>query len=309
MTRIQLVFFLLTLAFGSNLAQPVFYPIQPRQAAGYFALAPADTSRGLILLTAGPGQDPEELLRDSAFTSLASRSGMVLIAVPNPGGLLLTPLSFKFLHEALDHALARFNTPPGSLAIGGFGPGGVLALQYAEECWAAAQFYPNRPRAVFAVDTPVDLIEWWNSCLRDLERNSSPEAVAEAGYWKNILETELGGSPDTLQVVYEKRSPFVANGDKIGKEQYLLGPGLRLYYSGHLQEQLGNRDRDLYDLPVTPASALLKRMLEVGHPNADIRFTQSPGDGELSAWGWGMSDKRDCIYWIVSTLTGPATRE
>ena len=304
MIRIPLLFFIISLAALGISAQPVFHALQPKKTAGYFALAPADTTKGLILLTAGPGQSPEELLRDSAFTSLASRSGMALIAVPNPGGLLLTPLSFSFLNEVLDHALSTFKIPPGSLAIGGFGPGGIIALQYAEECWAGAQFYPNRPRAVFAVDTPVDLIEWWNSCLRDLERNSSPEAMAEAGYWKAVLESELGGSPDTLQTVYEKRSPFVANDDKIGKEQYLLGPGLRLYYSGHLQEQLGSRDRDLYDLPVTPASALLKMLLQNGHTNADIRFTQAQ-----AAWGWGIAEKQDCIHWIVSTVTGSAPRE
>lgn len=283
-------------------AQPQFFPLEKKGKVGYFALPPAETPRGLLLLLPGLVQSPSEIFQDTSLTASASAHGLVLMAVHHPKGLLLTPDSFRFLKEAMDNAMKRYGIETGRLAIGGFREGGIMAIQFAEECWAASEYHLLKPRAVFGVETPVDLEEWWKSCERDLLRKTSPEAFAQSGFWLGVLKNELGGAPDTLQLVYQKKSPFLIRNDLIGKERYLLPVGIRLYYKGTLQNQLEIMNRDLRDLPVTPASVMIKSLLRQGHANAALVFTRGPSL-------WDKTDVEDCIQWVSESILKESAKE
>ena len=274
-------------------AQPGFFPFEKKGKAGYYAASPGDSVRGMLLLIPGYGQTPEMLLQDSVLLSGAATHGLALLAVNRPAHLLLTPESFRLLTSVFEDAARRFKAPPDKLAIGGFAEGGILAIQYTAECWSAAGYHPLRPAAVFGVETPVELSEWWKSLQRDQIRRSSPEAMAESAYWLDVLSRELGGAPDTLESVYRKRSPYHLGDGQPGKEQFLLSAGVRLYYFGDLQWQLGVMHRELSDLPATPASVLIKRLLLKGHPDASLVFTPDT---------WGDKEKNDCLQWVAESM-------
>lgn len=300
----RIIAFLLCLASWQLAAQPVFFPIGKNAADGYFAMPPKDSIKGLLLLIPHPGQAPEMVFRDSAFAALANEEGFALLVPPHPEALLLTPASFRFLNSVLQDAAHRFGVSTDGVAIGGIKEGGILALQFTEECWAAPQFYPYHPRAVFAINSPVDLTAWWESAARDLERNASPEAIAEARVVLDRLTRELGGAPDSLRSTYVSRSPFCMEKAQMGKAQFLLPAHLRLYYPDDLQAQITTRHRDLNDLAIVPASVLLNRLHQQGHENAGLRF-YIPDPSRP----FGLSDPGECIQWLVESLWGSVEKE
>ncbi|MDV7400166.1 hypothetical protein RZS08_52620, partial [Arthrospira platensis SPKY1] len=117
----------------------------------------------------------------------------------------------------LRDACKRFEISPDRIALGGLGEGGILALQFTQECWSAPMLYPYRPRSLFCLDTPVDLTAWWKQAETDLKRNLSAETVAKAHWTQQALKKEIGGAPDTLQTAYRNRSPFTADRPDQGK--------------------------------------------------------------------------------------------
>ncbi|MBK7410122.1 MAG: hypothetical protein IPL49_20930 [Saprospirales bacterium] len=298
------IVFLLCLAGWQVAAQPLFFSVGKNDSDGYYATVPQDTTKGLLLVIPRPGQAPESVFRDSVFSALANEAGFVLLAPPHPEALLLTPAFFRYLNVILQDAAHRFGVAADRIAIGGIKEGGILALQFTEECWAAPQFYPYHPKAVFAINAPVELVAWWESAERDLNRNSSPEAIAEATVILDRITRELGGAPDSLLTTFASRSPFFMGNAQVGKEQFLLPVSLRLYYPDDFQAQLRDHHRDLYDLPVGPASALLNRLLRQGHPHADMQlYIPDPSRPFM------LSDPEGCIQWLVESLWGKSEKE
>ena len=300
--------FFFTLAFlvfcGVATAQPNFFLLDKKGTTGYYAVYPKDTPLALLLVIPRPGQHPETVLRDTAFSGLATREGFVLLVPAHPEALLLSYNSFRFFQSILQDAAKRLGATEMPVAVGGLVEGGIMALQFAEECWAMSSFYPLRPQAVFAVNTPVELVAWWESSQRDLIRNSSPQAVAEASLAIGQLTHELGGSPDSLLAAYIKHSPFSRQQDDLGKAQFLLSAGLRLYYSDNLQDQIRDYDRDLYDLPIAPASLLIKRLIRQGHSNARIQL-YAPS----LHYPQKFPDPEACIQWLKASLGESGKKE
>ncbi len=275
-------------------SQPQFFPLEKKSAGGYYASVPEQPARSLVLLIPGPGQDPVQVFPDSANTALAHEEGIALVAIEHPGKLLLTPAIHRYLLQVIKQASREFGTEPDKTAVGGLEEGGLLALQFTAECQASPAFYPLRPRAVFCIDTPADLRAWWKSCERDILRNTSAEAVAQAVHAQRLMAEELGGAPDTLAAVYIRRSPFSMESELPGKEQLLVETGLRLYYHNDLSLQLRERGRTLYDLPIGPASAMVQSLLKLGNEDAWLELLPSSAGSGFNQGEW--------IYWLMESL-------
>lgn len=242
------------------------------------------------MLIPRPGQDPLTAFPDSANLALAHSRGIAIFAIAHPGRLLLTPSLQRYLLEALRRVSEVADVSPENSAIGGLAEAGVLVLQFAEECQAAPAFYQYRPRAVFCIDTPVDLPAWWKACERDIQRGASPDALARALETRRQLTEEAGGSPDTLAL----HSPFTMGQDGPGKEQLLLGLSMRLYYHDDLSFQIRERGRNLNDHPLIPAYAMVESLVKLGHKEISLEILpQNQGQGfGHPAW----------IYWLTESF-------
>lgn len=273
-------------------AQPQYFPLDKKSAGGAYGSLPDSPARGLVLLIPGPGQNPLAAFPDSANLALAHSKGIAIFAVAHPGRLLLTPSIQRYLLETLRQVSGVAGISPENTAIGGLGEAGALVLQFAEECQSAPAFYQYRPRAVFCIDTPVDLEAWWKACDRDIQRGASPEALARALNTQRQLAEESGGSPDTLAL----HSPFTMGLDEPGKEQLLMGLNLRLYYHDDLSFQIRERGRDLNDHPVVSAYAMMESLVGLGHKEVSIEILpQNQGQGfNQQAW----------IYWLTESFGG-----
>lgn len=276
-------------------AQPAFFSLDKKKAGGYFASPAEYPALGIVLWIARPGEDPSGIFPNDAVMALAREKKLVLVGVAHPGPYLLTPSTQRFLGEVLRDACKEFGTPAENIAVAGIREGGLLAMQYAQECWAKPALYPYRPRAILCQDTPVDLKAWWESCARDLHRNISAEAVAEAKVAARAIAAQTSGAPDTLAM----KSPFLMEkADTLGKEQFLLPVALTLYYSSDIQFQVSERGRDLYDLPIGPATRLIEKLIRYGHPNASVQLAHTP-ESAFQDSGW--------IYWLEESLFSPST--
>ncbi|MFX8689046.1 hypothetical protein ABTM39_20280, partial [Acinetobacter baumannii] len=83
--------------------------------------------------------------------------------------------------------------------------GGTCVVKYAE--LAVQKKYPIQPKAVFAVDPPLDWERFYNSAKR-IARLSDPSQVnGEVAYMIDRIKKEMGGTPETALTSFYNNSP------------------------------------------------------------------------------------------------------
>ena len=63
------------------------------------------------------------------------------------------------INRALTDSINRMHLNLDKFVIGGFSAGGTIAMRYVELCMEKPEAFPARPKAVFTIDSPIDLID------------------------------------------------------------------------------------------------------------------------------------------------------
>ena len=77
--------------------------------------------------------------------------------------------------------------------IGGFSIGGTCVVKYCE--LAVQKNYPIKPKAVFAVDPPLDWRRDYNAAKRVVRLSKPGKADGEVTYIIDRIKKEMGGTP------------------------------------------------------------------------------------------------------------------
>ena len=150
----------------------------------YVAIAPPAEAKGMIVFFPGFNQSAENLLRETEFQNLAYTHGLVTVIVPNGPKIYTDKTVVKTINEAISHALKTYQPPREKVVIGGFSAGGTIGLRYTQYCLQFPKDYPINPKAVFTVDSPVDLIQLYEYFEKELDRNFSKIGMIEANFVK-----------------------------------------------------------------------------------------------------------------------------
>lgn len=270
----------------------------------YTAIRPASkTSKGAIVLLTS-FLPPENLLTETKLQNTAYANELLIAIVPMKMKLYADSFSVKRINTVLADIASRFSVDTSRFVMAGYDEAGNIALRYTELTYQHKEKFSIQPKAVFAVDTHVDLFGLWHWSENQVKKNYWPGAVGDAKFYLDAMTKENGTIYNNIDK-YKSLSPIYKESDSTGYEQYLKNIPVRLYYDIDINWQLQNRRNSLYDTKIPDGSELIKRLMLLGNSKAELITAKNPGkrsDGQRNPNSLSIVDEVDCIQWIRESL-------
>jgi len=282
--------------------------IEPKDTSvhDYYVVEPKDSIKGVLVLLPGSYQDAESIFPETKLHNVAYLHNLLVVAFTcGKTKAYIDEPTIQNINGVLGHVLEIYKIPKDNFAIGGYSAGGAIALSYAEYCKQFPTKAIINPQAVFTADSPVDLVDIWNTFNRELKKNYSKPAMNEAKFFLKTMQEDLNGTPETNLENYIKHSPFYTKSEDGGNAKYLLETSVRLYHDPDIVWQLKNRRRSLFDMNILCASEMINYLLLNGNNNAELVIADRPAmrsQGYRHPHSWSIIEEVDCILWIKKTI-------
>ncbi len=247
---------------------------------------------------------PELVLAESKLQNVGYGNDLLTIIASMGTSLWADSLATSRLNQIIRHVTEHYAADTSKFALGGFMYGGNIALRYTERCYENPSQYPVQPKAVFAINCPVDLIALNKWCEREIKKNYYPGTVGDAKFISGELNKKLGSFSDHPDK-YIQSSPFYVGSDQLGNEKFLTNVPVRLYYDTDIEWELKNRRNSLFDTYMPEGSEMITRLMLAGNKAAEFVSSKQPAfksSGVRSPYAWSVVDEVDCVQWIKKSL-------
>lgn len=271
----------------------------------YIKFVPKTKPIGCLVILPSSGELVENVIRQITLHELAVQKGFLVVFPSINWGTINFTEEQEYLDTIFRQVVEQYKIPKDKFVLGGFSGGGMVSLAYAEKSNKDKESTFINPKAIFALDPPLDLAHLYNHAKRDVERNFSEPAVNEGHWLMDKYRTAFGGTPEEVPAEYIKYSIYSYSENDGGNAKYLLNTPLRIYTEPGIEWQIKNRHRDLYDLNCTDISAMINLLQIQGNKNAEIVVTHDKGvrlDGTKHPHSWSIMDAQDCLTWILKQL-------
>ena len=273
----------------------------------YRAYAPNIPVKGLVVYLPQYGGTIDSW-EDSLLPQRLADSGIAsLVGLPVPEGTGFTDdSSLQALHAMLADAMQQLQCPPDKLVLGGFSSGGVGAVRYGEVAVQGSLPGAFRPRAIFAVDPPLDLRRWYRGLQLIVQRNHPSPSLEEARVVIQVLHYILGGAPDEVPEAYAHASAVTAFAEQGGNLKYLRDIPIRMYTEPDVLFFLEHRT-DLYSLNALDVIFAINELRAMGNEQAELIVTSGKGyrpdlGGIRLPHAWSIVDEPDLANWIEQKI-------
>jgi hypothetical protein len=270
----------------------------------YLAIQPASKKIEGTIVILTSFIPPQGLLTETKLHNTASVNNLLTIVASTKQKLYADNITISRLNSLMKDVITRFSVNTSKFALAGYDEAGSIALRYTELTYEHPSSCPVQPKAVFGIDTPVDLFELWHWSERQIKKNYWQGAVGDAKYYLDVMTKENGTIYNNSQK-YKQLSPFDKANETTGNEQYLKNVAVRLYYDADIEWHLKNRRNSLYDTKIPDGSELINRLLLLGNNKAEFIASKQPGvrpDGTRHPSSISIVNEVDCIHWIKRSL-------
>jgi hypothetical protein len=254
---------------------------------------------GYIFLVPGFGEDAENVLQQTDLPIKLAQNGILTIIPTFQDGVLsfgVDDLSQKSFNEIFKDVVLKHKVNDLNFYVGGFSIGGSSAIKYAENATI-------KPKAVFAIDPPLDFEKFYNSAKRAVRLSKEKEANQENIYMIERIEKETGGNPQTNLAEYHKLSPYSFSDSTQTAIKKLKNTPLRIYTELDVNWWLKERNEDLTSMNATYCSAMINELNLLGNKNAELITTQNKGyrkpDNKRHPHSWSIVDNDELIQWLL----------
>jgi hypothetical protein len=270
----------------------------------YLAIQPQSKNiKGLVILLTS-FLPPEILLTETKLHSVAYTNDLLTVVAPMKRKLYADQFAVNRINTIVNDLQKRFHADLSKTVLAGYDDAGNIALRYTELCYETPGKYPLQPKAVFGIDSPVDLFGLWHWSEGQIKKNFWPGAVGDAKFYLETMTREHG-TIDQNAKEYQELTPFYSKADSTGNERFLKDVAVRLYYDVDIEWQLANRRNSLYDTKLPDASELVKRLLLIGNKRAEFIASKKQGvrnNGIRHPTTISIVDEVECIQWIKNIL-------
>jgi hypothetical protein len=298
----------LLLAFNTTFAQYIEkkWFDKADSVYGYYTVIPPLSNRvqGALLLLDGFGGNADQFFSETKIHNVSWNNDILTVAIPTGMRLYADKSMIDLLNRISKEVADTWHLRKDQFAIGGMSSGGTIALRYAELCHETPTAYPVSPKAVFIVDSPVDLIDLYKSEERDLEKNNGGWWLGENRMIIDRFKTELG-DPSRDIAKYKAVSPMLREGKDSTNEKWLKDIAVRTYHDVDISWHLQNRGRSFYETNMLNGSELISRLVRMGNKQAEFVASKIPGrrsNGQRHPHTWGIVDETDLVQWIKEKL-------
>jgi hypothetical protein len=199
-------------------------------------------------------------------------------------------------------AAAKYKLNGKDLYIGGFSIGGTCAVKYSEV--SNQNNYPIKPKAVFAIDPPLDWERYYNGAKR-VVRLSEPDKVnGEVFYMINRIETEMKGTPKTALNNFYAHSPYSFSDTTQKAIKYLINTPIMIISEPDIQWWLKERGYDYSYNNISDHAAMINELQRLGNKNAVLVTTSGKGyrkpNNMKHPHSWSIADPEQIVKWLQS---------
>ena len=306
----KIIFLILTvfisrISFGQKL-ETVYLDTKDSTLNMYIAVIP-DTKpiKAFMFLLNGFGALPQDILVQTELPGYAAKQGILtILPILKTGSLYfgVDSLSQQSLNYQIKNVVDKYRLQGKDFYIGGFSIGGSCVVKYAE--LATANNYPIKPKAVFAVDPPLDWERFYNSAKR-VVRLSNPEIVnSENTYMIDKIEKEMKGTPQTALENFYNISPYSFSDTTQRAVKTLIKTPIMLITEPDIKWWLSQRGYDFSSLNVIDLAAMINELQKLGNSKAVLVTTTNKGyrkpANKRHPHSWSIVDPVTLTKWLFS---------
>ncbi|MBN9385910.1 MAG: hypothetical protein J0H74_34460 [Chitinophagaceae bacterium] len=298
-----LTLFAREISFGQTL-ETVYLNAKDSTTNMYIAVVPQNGQiNSFLFLLDGFGNSPRDVLVQTDLPKYASRQGIItFIPILKTGALYFgsDTASQQSLKEMIELVAAKYQLRGKSFFIGGFSIGGTCAVKYAE--LAVQKNYPIKPRAVFAVDPPLDWERYYNAAKRVVRLSNPVQVNGEVIYMMDRIKKEMNGTPATALENFYNNSPYSMSDTTQRSVKALVKTPIMIISEPDIQWWLSQRGYDYSFLNITDQAAMINELKKLGNDKAVLLPTVNKGyrkpNNKRHPHSWSIADPEQVVKWL-----------
>ncbi|MGJ8551046.1 hypothetical protein [Winogradskyella wichelsiae] len=256
-------------------------------------------AKGVLILFGGFPENAQDIKREFKILKDAKNNAISVLFMNYSGKLWLNQDEKIQLSKQLENIFKTNKLPTDNIFIGGFSSGGNIALLISN---FIAGYNPSiKPKGVFIVDAPLDLIGLYNTAQKNIERDFSNYTREESLWILETLSNAFGNPKDSISN-YETYAVFTSETKNIDNLSHLKHTKIRLYTE---PDTLWWQKTTMAEYKELNAYAIksLSETLKSSHFKA-IQYipTKNKGyrsNGERHPHSWSIVDTKDLINWML----------
>jgi esterase/lipase len=272
----------------------------------YVAVIPENEQvKSFMVLLDGFGNSPKDVLTQTDIPKYASQQGILTI-IPllktGPSYFGSDTASQQSLKEIINLVVIKYKLKGKDLYIGGFSIGGTCAVKYSE--LSIQKNYPIKPKAVFAIDPPLDWERYYNAAKRVVRLSNPAKVNGEVFYMIDRIKKEMKGTPKTALKNFYIHSPYSFSDTTQKAIKNLIKTPIMIISEPDIQWWLKERGYDYSYNNITDHAAMINELKSLGNKNAVLVTTTDKGYRKPTNMrhphSWSIADPEQIIKWLQS---------
>jgi hypothetical protein len=270
----------------------------------YITYFPKESAKGLLILLPSFMETPEQASNETDIYKVATDKGLITVFVSLQYGyntFYIDSLSQFTLDTLITKLQKRYLITDKPFYLGGFSLGGSGVVKYAERAYSSNNIV--RPKAIFAIDPPLDFERFYISSEQEIRFSKSETTTSEAAYFIKRLQYEFDNSPQINKLPYHIISPYSYSDTMQINIRKLISCPIRLISEPDILWQMTNRNRSLYDLNIIDCSSAINSLTVLGNKNAGLIITTNKGyrkfSGKRNPHSWSIADSNETVNWLL----------
>ena len=259
----------------------------------------------LVLFDGGRGK-ASGISRETALPDSAVNYGYKSIGI-DQSAFFISDSAYLRIRIIIHHVMKEEGIPA-NLFIGGFSLGGYTAIRFAEMA-VAKNDTAMIPNAIFAIDPPLDHLDFINYCQRELKRKCPDGRASELG--KAEARWILNYYYENFGDYHEDSSAYIGNSCYTsilpdgGNARYLKEIPVNMIHEIDIMWLIRERCRDLSDANAVISSKFVNCLYGMGNREATITQSSVRGyraDGRRHPHSWSIADPIATLDWLSKYL-------
>ena len=306
----KITFFILTvlvstISLGQKL-ETVYLDPKDSTSNMYIAVIPnTKPIKAFMFLLDGFGASPKDILVQTEIPKYAARQGILtILPILKTGSLYfgVDSLSQQSLNNQIKSVIDKYHLQGKDFYIGGFSIGGSCAVKYAE--LAVKNNYTTKPKAVFAIDPPLDWERFYNSAKRVVRLSEPTKVNNEVTFMIDRIEKEINATPQTALKNFYDISPYSFSDTTQSAVKTLIKTPIMLITEPDIQWWLSQRGYDFSYINVTDQAAMINELQKLGNRRAVLVTTTNKGyrnpGHKRHPHSWSIADPVQLTNWLLS---------
>jgi hypothetical protein len=272
----------------------------------YEQLNEVENPEALLVLFNGGAGKASKIIPETSLPDSAVGYKFKTIGIDQPD-FFLSDSTYLRIRSIIKYVMKKEGIKQ-NLFIGGFSLGGYTTIRFSEMATEKNDTLMI-PNAIFAIDPPLDHLDFVDYCLRELNRQCPNEAAnklgkAEANWILNYYEQNFGSYIDD-STVYIEHSCFTATQSDGGNGKYLKNIPLNMIHEIDIMWLIKERCRDLSDANAVISSKFINFLIGLGNKEATITLTSDKGyraDGRRHPHSWSIAEPIPTLDWLSGYL-------